>query len=149
MPRTWTDEEREEQRQRMLALHAEGRAGAEFGKLGGRPRTKRPQERIAERAANEGDRFYDRMMEIVENGRDGEARKAIMDVLGIVEKERQIEVEEEQRFAELRRAELEVLVARNFAELVRRRVLSEPGSEQIIEGRAREISAGPDGTFED
>ena len=138
MPRTWTEEEKEEQRQRMLTLHAEGRAGAEFGKLGGRPRNKRPQERMAERAANEGDRFYDRLMEIVENGRDGEARRTIIDILGIVEKERQIAVEEEKRFEELERGDLLEVVRAQFAELLRRRVIAEPSD--IIEGRAREIS---------
>ena len=51
MGRTWTEEEKEEQRQRMLALHAEGRAGGEFGKLGGRPRNKRASEHLAEIAS--------------------------------------------------------------------------------------------------
>jgi hypothetical protein len=138
MSRTWTEEEKEEQRQRMLALHEEGRAGGQFGKLGGRPKKKRPQERMAERARDEGDYFYDKLIEVIENGRMGDRRQAIMNILEIVESERKIEVEEEQRFEDRSRTELVEDVRGQLAELLRRRVIATPGD--IIDGRATEIS---------
>ena len=140
MPRTWTEEEKEEQRQRMLALHEEGRAGGQFGKLGGRPRKKRPQERMAERAREQGDYFYDKLIEVIENGRMGDRRQAIMNILEIVENERKIEVEEEKRFDDLKRDELIDAVREQFAELIRRRVIIDPRGS--IDGRATEISEG-------
>lgn len=138
MSRTWTEEEKEEQRQRMLALHEEGRAGGQFGKLGGRPRKKRPQERMAERARDEGDYFYDKLIEVIENGRMGDRRQAIMNILEIVEKERQIEVEEEKRFDDLRRDELVSVVSGQLEQLLARRVIGNAGD--VIDGRATEVS---------
>ncbi len=147
MPRTWTDEEKEEQRQRMLALHAEGRAGGEFGKLGGRPRKKRPQEQMAERAKDEGDRLYDRLISIVDNGRDAASIQAVKTILEVVENERKIEVEEEQRFAELNSRQLRELVSGQLLELLRRRVIEQPGT--FVEGTARELGPGADGASEE
>ncbi len=138
MSRTWTEEEKEEQRQRMLALHEEGRAGGQFGKLGGRPKKKRPQERMAERAREQGDYFYDKLIEVIENGRMGDRRQAIMNILEIVEAERKIEVEDEKRFEDLRRDELVEVVSGQLGELLRRRVIVDPGD--VIDGRATEIS---------
>jgi len=138
MPRTWTDEEKEEQRQRMLVLHEEGRAGGQFGKLGGRPKKKRPQERMADRAMDEGDRLYDRLITIVDNGRDAAAIQAVKAILEVVESERKIEVEEEQRFAELARTDLIEVVRSQYAELLRRRVIIDPSGS--IDGRATEVS---------
>ena len=131
MPRTWTDEEKEQQRQRMLQLHADGRAGGQFGKLGGRPKKPRASERVAERVSGEGDFFYDRHMEIARNGRDGEALRAMDKLLNIEEQERKIDAEEEQRIDELNRTQLLEVVRTQWAELLRRGIV---GADPVIDG---------------
>lgn len=139
MPRTWTEEEREEQRQRMLALHEEGRAGGEFGKLGGRPRKKRASEEIANRVSAEAEEYFERMDDIAKNGRNAESLKAIQTLLAVEENERQIEVEEQRHYEELNKTQLIEVVRAQYAELLRRRVIDESGVP--VEGGLREISA--------
>lgn len=151
MPRTWTEEEKEEQRERMLQLHAEGRAGAEFGKLGGRPRKKRPQERMAQRAEGDGDRLYDRLVAIADQGRDGDSIRAIQEILAVVENERKIEEREEERIDELNRTQLLEVVRTQMAELIRRGDVGRPTSrvsQPVIERGTSRNGQGDEVTLE-
>ena len=148
MPRTWTEEEKEAQRQRMLQLHAEGRAGGQFGKLGGRPKTPRASEIAAERVRKEAEEIADRLFDITYHGRNGESLKAIDMLYALEEQERKIDVDEEKRIDELNRTETLAVVRAQFAELLRRgdieldrrTIVGE--SELIIDGGIAEIGEG-------
>jgi hypothetical protein len=60
---------------RMAELKAEGRIGAEFGKLGGRPRKPRAAEAVAEHARQHADRIIDAL----DSGLDSENERIRME----------------------------------------------------------------------
>lgn len=112
-----SDEEREARRQRMLALHREGRAGAEFGKMGGRPRKPRASEHVAEQVRVDAEAFYQRMRDIVLEGGEKVASATFAQLMKIEEQERKITVEEEEKIDELDRTNLLALVAEKLGVL--------------------------------
>jgi hypothetical protein len=114
-----SEEERLRRSERMKQLHAEGRAGAEYGKLGGRPRKKRASEYAAEKAAEKGKEIWERLISIVESDNDKTALDAIKHIYALEEQERKVEVEEEVRYEQLKHADLAELVIANLFELVR------------------------------
>lgn len=118
-----SDEERERRRQNMLALHEQGKAGAEFGKLGGRPRNPRASAKIAEKVSNEGEEIYERLMEIVRNGVDANSIKAANALLKIEEQERIIEEKEVKDLEQAKRGELLEIVTNNLRELTEAGIL--------------------------
>lgn len=111
-----TDEERERRRQNMLRLHEEGRAGAEYGKMGGRPKKPRASEHVAEKVREDAELFYERMREIVLEGGEKVASSTFQTLLKIEEQERKITVEEEEKIDQLRREELLAFVAEQLRE---------------------------------
>lgn len=148
-----TDEERERRRENMLRLHQEGRAGAEFGKMGGRPRKPRASEHVAERVAQDAEAFYERMREIVLEGGEKNASAVFANLMKIEEQERKIQVEEEDRIDQLRREELVAFVAKQLAELQDsgilapvERVLSVGDGEPIRDEGITDVSEEADGT---
>lgn len=146
-----TDEERERRRQNMLKLHDEGRAGAEFGKMGGRPRKPRASEQIAERVINDADTFYERLRDIAIDGTEKNAISAIIALLKTEEQERKIQVEEEDKVDQLRRDELISLVARQLGELRSAGILEERTigvgvAEVVRDEGTEELSEAPNGT---
>ena len=106
-----SDEERQRRSDNMKRLHAEGRAGAEFGKLGGRPKAPRASERIAERVAQKGDDYFERLDEIAMTESGKNAIAALQTLLKIEEQERKIVIEEEDKIDELDRTALLALVS--------------------------------------
>lgn len=112
-----SEEERERRRQNMLRLHEEGRAGAEYGKMGGRPRKPRASEQIAERVSQDADLFYEKLIKIVEEDPGKNAITAIQTLLKTEEQERKIVEAQEERIDKLRREELLELVRRQLEEL--------------------------------
>jgi hypothetical protein len=112
-----SEEERERRRQNMLQLHREGRAGAEFGKMGGRPKKPRASEHVAEQVREDAELFYQRMREIVLEGGEKVASATFNTLMKIEEQERKITVEEEEKIDQLRREELLALVAEQLREL--------------------------------
>jgi len=126
-----TQQEIERRRDNANTLVAEGRlGGAEFGRLGGRPRKPRAAEKVAERVAGEADTFFERLKEIVETGGEANAINSIKTLLQIEENERQIQENEELRFEQLKRDELIKYLATALGELQDQNIF--PGT--IIDG---------------
>lgn len=143
-----SDEERQRRRDNMLKLHEEGRAGGQYGKLGGRPKAPRASERIAERVAQKGDDYFERLDEIAMTETGKNAIAALQTLLKIEEQERKIVVEEEDKIDELDRTALLALVSEQLraaqnsgllervinvgnAEVVRDEGLASPGEDAI------------------
>ncbi len=141
-----TPEERERRRQNMLALHAQGRAGGQFGKLGGRPRKPRASEHVAEKVREDAELFYDRMRDIVLEGGEKVASATFNTLMRIEEQERKITVEEEEKIDQLRREELLALVAEQLRELGDSGIISIGDAEVIRDEGPTEISEESSGT---
>lgn len=123
-------QEIERRRDNANTLVSQGRlGGAEFGRLGGRPRKPRAAEKIAERVAAEGDTFFERLKEIVETGGEAGAINSIKMLLQIEENERQIAENEEMKFEQLKRDELIKYLAGAIGELQNGGVLPESDSD--------------------
>ncbi len=113
-----TSEEIERRRDNANSLIAQGKlGGAEFGRLGGRPRKPRASELIADKVSGEADTFFTRLKEIVETGGEANAINSIKTLLQIEENERQIKENEDLKFEQLKRGELIKYIAGTFAEL--------------------------------
>lgn len=113
-----SSQEIERRRANANSLVAEGRlGGAQFGRLGGRPRKPRAAEMIAEKVAGEADTFFTRLKEIVETGGEANAINSIKTLLQIEENERQIEENEELKFEQLKRDELIKFIGETLGEL--------------------------------
>lgn len=127
-----TSQEIERRRENANALVAEGRlGGAEFGRLGGRPKKPRAAERVAERVAGEADTFFERLKEIVETGGEANAIQSIKTLLQIEDNERQIQENEEVKFEQLKRDELIKFIAGTLGELQSQGIL--PG--EVVDGQ--------------
>jgi hypothetical protein len=135
-----SEEERERRRQNMLKLHQEGRAGAEFGKMGGRPKKPRASEHVAEQVREDAELFYQRMREIVLEGGEKVASATFNTLMKIEEQERKITVEEEEKIDQLRREELLALVAEQLRELGDSGVIPIGNAEVVRDERFTEIS---------
>lgn len=141
-----TPEERERRRQNMLRLHAEGRAGAEFGKMGGRPRKPRASEHVAEKVREDAEIFYERMRDIVLEGGEKVASATFHTLMKIEEQERKITVEEEEKIDQLRREELLALVYEQLREATESGVITIGDAEVVRDEGLAEISEESGGT---
>jgi len=141
-----SDEEREARRQRMLELHKQGRAGAEYGKMGGRPKKPRASEHVAEQVREDADLFYQRMRDIVLEGGEKVASATFNTLMKIEEQERKITVEEEEKIDQLRREELLALVADQLGELRDSGVIRIGDAEVVRDEGPSEISEESSGT---
>lgn len=132
-----TDEEREARRQRALALHAEGKfGGAQPGS--GRPRKKRAAEVIAEQASQEGQAFFDRLMEIVREGTHSNSISAIRELVAIEDREASRMDREDEKIDDLHRDQLLELVFTQIKELSDRGLI--PSLAGVVEGEFAEIA---------
>jgi hypothetical protein len=113
-----SDEERKARSDRMRRLHAEGKAGAQFGHLGGRPRQKRAAELAAEKIAAEGEELYRILKEKIDSDSEKISLDALRFAYELEERERKANVEEEVRYEQLKHAELAELVIGNLVELI-------------------------------
>lgn len=96
----------------MKQLHAEGRAGAAFGKLGGRPKKPRASEKIAEAAEKHSTEILQVLKDAIDPNQPMSVRqKAVDQWLSIEKDERRLEIEEEQHSAEMDRDELIKLIS--------------------------------------
>ncbi len=141
-----SEEERERRRQNMLRLHQEGRAGAEYGKMGGRPREPRASEQIAERVSQHADEYFQRLHEIVLEGGEKTAIAAFKALTDIEERERKIIIEEEEKIDQLRREELLALVQQQLSELTGAGIIAIGDAEVVRDERFAEISEESSGT---
>lgn len=147
-----SDEEKQRRSERMRRLHAEGRAGGQFGKLGGRPRKKRATEIAAEEIEKKGRELFDHLWDLVENEKGKTKLDAIKTAYSLEEQERKVMVEEEVRYDQLKHNQLAELVIGNLFELIR------DGSidlgeiidvEDVAEGETLGLSQGDDSIEEE
>ncbi len=133
-----SEEERKNRSERMKQLHAEGRAGAEFGKLGGRPRKRTATSIAAEKIAEKGEMIAKKLISLIE---DSESEKVSLDAIKhahtIEESERKALREEEVDYNQLKHADLSELVIGNLFELIRsgRIDFAEIEDAEIVEQR--------------
>lgn len=144
-----TEEERERRRQNMLRLHQEGRAGADYGKMGGRPRKPRASEYVAERVAQDAEDFYERMRAIVLEGSEKNAGAVWKELMRVEEQERKITVEEEDRIDQLNREKLLELVTKQLTDALAAGIIPgviDVGEAEVIRDerptRTGEITSG-------
>lgn len=145
-----SEEERLRRSERMKKLHVEKRAGAEFGKLGGRPRKKRASELVAEKAAEEADEFWKKLKEIaLYDDSTKTSLDAIKHIHALEEQERKIKVEEEVKYDQLKHGELAELVIGNLFELIREGKidLGDIIEGEVVEERAAIGASENDGSF--
>lgn len=114
-----TDEQRKERSERMSRLNAEGKAGAAFGKLGGRPKVRRATEIAVEEIQKEGKALAERLLELTQSDSEKTSLDAIKLAFGLEEQERKATIEEEVRYDQLKHGELADLVIGNLFELIR------------------------------
>jgi len=102
----WTPERRAKQREVAKRLVEEGKFGGS-GRGQGRPRKPRASELVAEKVNEHAEELWERLYGIAINSKsEAVAQKTIMDLLQIEERERQIVVEEERRYEDMKRGEL-------------------------------------------
>jgi hypothetical protein len=138
-----SDEEREKRRQRIMALNAEGRAGAEYGKLGGRPRKPRASETIAQKARDDAERLYEILKQNAEEAkRPADQIKAVDTILRIEREDRRDEEREEEKLDQLDRDELGVRLLEQLEQIRSRGIARRPdiiidarSGEAVVEGR--------------
>jgi hypothetical protein len=143
-----TPEQRQERSERMKALHAQGKAGAEFGKLGGRPKKPRASELVADKAREDAELFYKKLRDVALYSESEKfSIDAIKHIHFIEEQERKITEGEEVKYEQLKHAELAELVIGNFFELIRSGSidLAEIIDAEIVEDRPSIGSGEADG----
>lgn len=137
MSNGWSLERREQQREVAKRLVEEGKFGGK-GRGQGRPRKKRASEVIAEQVSSEGQEIFDRLMEITRGGKNMESIAAANSLIAIEEKERKLQLEEEQGYEHMRGNDLAELLWTQLLEL------SENGTAdfafEIDEGEYSEVT---------
>lgn len=139
---SWTPERREKQSEVAKQLVAEGKFGGK-GRGQGRPRKKRASEIVAEKVTDEGQAIFDRLMEITRYGKDANSISAAKTLLDTEEKERKLQLEEEQAYEDMRGNELAELLYTKLMEL------SDDGEIKLpfIEGELISIDEGGTDSF--
>ena len=133
----WSLERREKQREVAKRLVEEGKFGGR-GRGQGRPRSVRASEIVAERASKEGDAIFERLMEITRGGKNSDSIAAARTLLDTEEKERKLQLEEEQNIEDMRGNDIAALIWNQLMEL------SENGTIELpfIEGEFISIEEG-------
>jgi hypothetical protein len=133
----WDLERREKQREVAKRLVEEGKFGG-AGRGQGRPRKKRASEVVADLTSAEGQDIFDRMMEIVRGGNDGNSISAARTLLETEEKERKLQLEEEQSYEHMRGNELSESIMNLLYELSANGTIELP----IVEGEFTPLTEG-------
>ena len=132
-----TDEQREARSKRMRELNESGKAGAAYGKLGGRPKKIRVTDVALEEIRKKGKELANQLMELALEDESSKIRlDTIKHIHNLEEQDRKIQVEEEVRYDQLKRDDLLELVIGNLFELV---TSGEIALSDIIDGEATEI----------
>ena len=116
---SYSEEERQARSERAKALHAQGKlGGAEFGKLGGRPRKKRSTELIAEKAAENAEKIWNQLEGLLYSENEKIVLDTVKHIHTVEEQERKNTVDEEVRYENLKHGELAELVIANLFDLL-------------------------------
>jgi len=134
----WSLERREQQREVAKRLVEEGKFGGR-GRGQGRPRKKRASETVAELTASEGQDIFDRLMEITRGGKNSESIMAARTLLETEEKERKLQIEEEQNYEDMRGHDLAESIMGLLVELSSNGSIDFP----IVEGEFTPIAESP------
>lgn len=102
-----TEAERKRRSERMKELHKQGKAGGQFGKLGGRPRKPRASELIAEEASRHRSEIAAVLREAIAPDMPMSTRLKAVDKYTATEaQERAMEMQEEEHHAKMSKGEL-------------------------------------------
>lgn len=113
--RQMSPEARKAASERMKKLHAEGKAGPQFGKMGGRPRKKRATEVIAEQAAEDAQKLLAVYQDgIAEHQPISIRLKAAEAYRNIEQSEAKLGMEEEEHVRKMSKEELESHLAQKI-----------------------------------
>jgi hypothetical protein len=140
-------EERKRRSDAMKKKHEEGVAGgAEFGKLGGRPKKKRASQVIAERASEQGEAMAQVLVDAMDEENPHSIRiKAVEAMTRIEDKEERLALDEAEQLRKMDHDQLVAAVAEKFASnpmvlaIFRQAGESAPTPPPAIEGSAEEI----------
>jgi hypothetical protein len=133
-----TEEARKKRSENAKKLVAEGRlGGAQFGRLGGRPRKRRATEIAAEKIAAEGEELYRKLKAKIDSDSEKVSLEAIKFAYSLEEQERKAQEAEEIRYEQLARDELIAVVFKNLEALATSGVidLGEIVDAEVIEDR--------------
>lgn len=142
-----SDEERKRRSEAMKKRIEEGKAGAAFGRLGGRPKKKRASEVVAEEASKHGKEIAQVFLDAMDETNPNSIRiKGAEGILKVEEKEARLQMDEEEHFAKMGRDELAGELARMLSgnpvimdTLSRAATMVQNGEvEPTIEGEAEE-----------
>jgi hypothetical protein len=133
----WSLERREKQREIAKRLVEEGKFGGR-GRGQGRPRNVRASEIVAERASKEGEAIFERLMEITRGGKNSDSIAAARTLLDTEEKERKLQLEEEQNIEDMRGNDIAALIWNQLMELSENGTIEFP----FIEGEFISIEEG-------
>lgn len=132
-----SDDLRKARSERMKELNASGKAGAAFGKLGGRPKKIRATDIAIEEIQKKGKQLADELLSLALESESEKIRSDnLKQIYALEEQQRKIQVEEEVRYDQLKRDDLLELVIGNLFELVAN---GEIALTDIIDGEATEI----------
>ena len=105
--RTISPEERKRRSEAMKQRISEGKAGPNFGKLGGRPRKKRASEVVAEIASDKGKEIAQVFLDGIDEHMPQSLRqKAAEGLMKVEEKEARLQMDEEEHIARMGREDL-------------------------------------------
>lgn len=143
-----SDEERKRRSEAMKKRHEEGVAGgAEFGKLGGRPKKKRASQVIAERASEEGEKMAQVLVDAMDEDNPHSIRmKAVEAMTKIEEKETRLQIDEAEQLRKMDHDQLVSVVAEKFASnpmvlaIFRQAGEAAPPQPPMIEAEAEEVT---------
>lgn len=138
MTTSWTPERREKQREVAKDLVEKGVFGGK-GRGQGRPRKLRASEKVAERVSSEGDAIFERLMEITRDGKNSDSISAAKTLLDTEEKERKMQLDEEQSYEDMRGNDLAETIMHLLGELNADGTIEFP----IIEGEFTPLTETP------
>lgn len=138
--RQLSEEERERRSALARRLHQEGRfGGAEYGKLGGRPRKKRASEIVADEAKENAQKIVNAFLDALDEEKHIDTRvRAAKQWIEIEQREEALQMEEEKSLEGLRRDQLVRMTVEKLSKLAERGVLPQQVLH-VIEGEAEEV----------
>jgi hypothetical protein len=150
-----SDAERKRRSEAAKKRIAEGKIGGQFGKLGGRPRKNRASDHVADAAEKNKAKMVSALEDALEDDQSISTRlKAVEQWLAIEDKNRRLEMDEEEHFAKMSREELAEHLAARFAnnpvliKIITGMIIpngnGNGSGSDVIEGNGRVLSDGSD-----
>lgn len=127
-----SDDERVARSERMKKLHAEGKAGPQFGKMGGRPRKKRAGEEVAEGASDDRKKILEVFRRAIDKDQPISIQmKGAEALLKAEEREGRLSMDEEEHVERMSGGDLAKFLAQKLSDnpVVRDRLMAQMEAE--------------------